>query len=59
MTAILAIISRSARSPFGGHLSRVSGTPAHQVRALEPSIRITLTGFVFANHYEWDADMAR
>ena len=23
------------------------------------SISITLTGFVFANHYEWDTDMAR
>jgi hypothetical protein len=31
----------------------------HQVRALELSISITLTGFVFANHHEWDTDMAR
>jgi hypothetical protein len=31
----------------------------HQVRALEPSISVTLTGFVFANHYEWDTDMER
>jgi ribosomal protein L16 Arg81 hydroxylase len=31
----------------------------HQVRALEPSISIALTGFVFASHHEWDTDMAR
>jgi hypothetical protein len=27
--------------------------------ALDPSIRIALTGFVFANHDAWDTDMAR
>lgn len=31
----------------------------HQVRALEPCIGVTLTGFVFPNRYAWDADMAR
>jgi hypothetical protein len=31
----------------------------HQVRALEPSISVTLTGFVFPNRYAWDTDVRR
>jgi hypothetical protein len=29
------------------------------VRALEPSISVTLTGFVFPNRYAWDTDTRR
>ncbi|HEY0987413.1 MAG TPA: cupin-like domain-containing protein [Kofleriaceae bacterium] len=31
----------------------------HQVRALDPSITVTLTGFAFPNHYAWDTDTTR
>ena len=31
----------------------------HQVRALEPSISVTFTGFVVPNRYDWDSDTNR
>jgi hypothetical protein len=31
----------------------------HQVRALEPSISVSFTGFVYPNRYAWDADTRR
>jgi hypothetical protein len=31
----------------------------HQVRALEPSIGVTLTNFAFPNRYAWDTDTSR
>ncbi len=31
----------------------------HQVRALEPSISVTLTNFAFPNRYRWDTDTRR